>query len=609
MRRIDVQLFVLCGLCVSLGAPAIASAKEASTEEIVAAARASKLFKRELLRDQLQAAGLGELTMSAGVKMDFPRWVRETALDARPETAPLFDPKLPAGLLKGAPVYSEKIYELEDRLVVDRKLTVTLAPGACEQANKPQAVADLCFKKNPAGKPAKAVAAELASLRAKLAKAPADKIVRGTVTAAQALKLSDEQLLEQLLNSDARTVQQVSIVPRQPVKAGALGLHGFGAKLEALAVDTGLEVYEPGQPGQPGKPGKPGKPGLPGPRGDFDHGLGTSKTFPRAYFLTGFTYGREIEDSWEYTFAGETWLTDRYYVRVDYHLGLGFGVRAPFSVDVKASSAGADSRKVELSVAPVNVDTTGAPAYQAVGLPANKTFDGKEFVLEFKASCRLYVSIPGPNVDRRCPSIDLGYSRDIDPVIGGETSNIGDWWLNGSMTGLTASVAAASVSLDVGLGADVTNGRIGVRLAALPGSGFAGVNPGDLAFNQRSPLSFTVNRGSGGANAGFRLERPTYGFDIRVAPKLRARVKVDVSVYENTWILGPYALDFLAISRSFQLSHHAGTVAQHSYEVFKGGGLEGQVLEQSPSSPQPPPPPPGPKKWPLDPQSKPLLQK
>lgn len=588
MRRIDVQL--LAALCVSLGLPAIAAAKTASTEETVAAAKASKLFRRELKRDQLQAAGLGELTMSAGVKMDFPRWVKETALDARPETAPLFDPKLPAGLLKGAPVYSESIYELEDRLVVDRKLTVALAPGACEQANKPQAVTDLCFKKNPAKKSSKGVAAELAKLRAKLAKTPGDKIVRGAVTAAQAQQMTDEQLLDLLLNSDARTIQQVSILPRQPVK-GSLGLDQFGSKLEVATPATGLGVWEQGPALTPVKPG---------PKGQFDQTAINGKIFPRKYFLTGFTYGREIEDSWEYTFAGETWLTDRYYVRVAYHLGLGFGVRAPFSVDVKSIPSGTDGRKIEMSVAPVDVDTNGAPAYQAVGLPANKTFDGKEFVLEFKASCSLYVSIPGPNVDKKCPSIDVGYSRDINPVIGSESSSIGDWWLNGSVTGLTASVAVASVSLDVGLGADVTNGRVGMRLAALPGSGFTGVTPGALSFTQRSPITFNVTRTPNTAGAGFRLEQPTYGFDIRVMPKLRARVNVDVAIYENTWTLGPYALDFLAISRSFQLTRHDGTVANHDYEVFKS---DAPVLDPGDRPAQPPPAPP--KKFPkFDPPSK-----
>ncbi len=568
------------GLCITLGLPAVAAAKGPENDETVAAAKASKLFKRELKRDQLQAAGLGQITLSPGVQLDVQGFVQATALDARPEITPLLDPKLPAGLLRGAPIYREAILELEDRLVVDRKLTIDLAPGACARADKPAAIADLCFTRNPAKKQTKAKNADLVAIRAKLAKSAPETIVRGTVTAAQASSMTDEELFDLLINTGARTIHQISVVPRLNIKADAVdvaGLRGFGGKLVAAAVDPGLVVQLPANPGPKLNPA--------------DVMGGASKTFPREYFLTGFTYGREIEDSWEYTFADSTWLTDRYYVRIEYHLGLGFGVRAPFSVDVKATSSGTDTRRVELAVAPVNVDTTGAPAYQAVGLPGNKTFDGREFVLEFKAGCRLYVSIPGPNIDKKCPTLDLSYSRDINPVIGNESSNIGDWWLDGNVTGLALSLAAASVSLDVGLGADVTNGVIGMRASALPGSGFSGWSAGTFALNNRNPLVFTATRTPGTTTAGFRLDQPTYGFDIRVMPKLRAKVKVDVAVYEKTWTLGPWNLGFLSIARNFQLSHHAGTVALHDYPLFNFGNAD-QALDPGAGQPQPPPKPP-----------------
>lgn len=580
MRKINAHQFLLvssAGLCASLAMPAIAGAKGASNEATVAAAKSSKLFRRELRRDQLQAAGLGQLTLSPGVQLDVQGFVKATALDLRPELAPLLDPKLPAGLLKAAPVYVESIYELEDRLVVDRKLTVELAPGTCGKAKNPQAVADLCFtKKNPGQKSTKGVQKELAAVRAKLAKAADTTIVYGAVTAAQARGMDDERLLDLLLNSGARTIHEVSVVPRLTVKSGAVAgepLRQFGSKLEAASFESGLVVLPPA---------------VPGPKGNMGPVMGGgTKNFGREYFLTGFTYGREIEDSWEYTFANSTWFTDRYFVRVDYHLGLGFGLRAPFAVDVKSSSAGADRREVELSVTPIDVDTSGSPAYQAVGLPANKTFNGKEFVLEFKASCALYVSIPGPNIDKKCPTLDLSYSRDVNPVLGGESSSIGDWWLDGSYTGLAINLTAAKVSLDVGLGADVTNGVIGMRTSALPGSAFAGWGAGNVALTSRSPLAFAVTRTPGTAGAGFRVDQPTYGFDLRVMPKLRAKVKVDVAVYEKTWTLGPYALGFLSISKSFQLSRHDGTVAQHDYALFTGNGLE-QSMEPS-SDPAPPP--------------------
>lgn len=584
MHRITVPhrgLAVSACLCaVALGLPAIAAAAP-TNEETIAAAKGSQLFRRELKRDQLQAAGLSQISPSAGVTMDFHGWVRDTALDTRPDLAPLLDPKQTAGLVQSNPIYRESILELEDRLVVDRKLTVALAPGACKAVNKPGAVADLCFTKNPQNPKNKAIDADLAKIRLKLAKSDGAAEVRPGVTAAQALAMTDQDLLDLLLNTGERTIHQVSVVPKLSVKPGTPGtksLHGFGTKLEGLALDPVLTPYTP----QPAPLSPKGGLNPIGP-------LGGSHTYARDYFLTGFTYGREIEDSWEYTFANETWLTDRYYVRVDYHIGLGFGVRAPFAVDVKTTSTGNDGRSVELAVAPIDVDASGSPAYQAVGLPASKTFDGKEFVLEFKASCSLYVSIPGPNIDKKCPTIDVDYSRDIDPVIGTDRSTIGDWWLDGSVTGLKVGIAAASASLDVGVGAEVTNGRIGVRATSLAGATLTGVGNGNLSFTTRSPLTFNVGRSPGVAAAGVRLDKPTYGFDIKVTPKLRGKIEVDVAIYEKTWILGPWALGFLSISQNFQLSHHDGTVANHDYEVFRVAVPQNEMADpgtMTPSSPK-----------------------
>jgi hypothetical protein len=557
-------LVVSASLCaVVLGLPSTAVAAPTNTETITAA-KASKLFRRELKRDQLQAAGLGQISPTTGVMMDFHGWVRDTALDTRPDLAPLLNPKVTAGLLKSAPIYQESILELEDRLVVDRKLTVALAPGACASANKPVAVADLCFNKNPANAKSKAVDADLAAIRSKLAKSDGATVVRDGVTAAQALKMTDEDLLDLLLNTGDRTIHQVSVVPKLSIKTGTPGtksLQGFDARLEGATLEPVfipfIPQFDPILPKGGFEPIKPLNP------------IVRSHSYTRDYFLTGFTYGREIEDSWEYTFANETWFTDRYYVRVDYHIGLGFGVRAPFAVDVKTTATGDNSRSVELAVAPIDVDSTGRPAYQAVGLPANKTFGGKEFVLEFKAGCRLYVSIPGPNIDRRCPSIDLDYSRDVDPVIGTDRSSIGDWWLDGSVTGLKVAIPVASAALDIGIGAEVTNGRIGVRATPLAGATLHSVGGGNLSFTSRTPRVFDVTRAPGVADAGVRFDRPTYGFDITVTPKLRGRIEVDVAVYEKTWILGPWALGFLSISQNFQLSHHSGTVSHHDYEVFR----------------------------------------
>jgi hypothetical protein len=560
-----------------LALPAVAHAKPTTTEEVVAAAKASPLYKKSHTRAQLKKAKLVKVAVATGVDMDLRRYVQETALDKRSDLAPLFDAKAMSGLVVGTPTYQEKIHELSDRFVIERRLTVPLAPGACDGAKLPKAVDDLCFRKNPKAKatPSKAVAKDLASIRAKLAKAPDEQIVKGTVKAIEARAMKDEQLLALLLNTDARTIHHVSIVPRHTVAPGTKGaatLGNLAVELPTVATDAGLATTPKGT----------------GPKGGaLTDVFATPETFARKYFLTGFTYGREIEDSWEYTFANATWLTDRYYVHVDYHLGLGFGVRAPFSIDVRTDPAGSGARKVEMSVDPVNVDENGSPAYSAVGLPASKTFDGKEFVLEFKASCGLYVSIPGPDIDKKCPTIDKGWSRDIDPVIGTDSSQISEWWLDGKVTGLGIDATVAAVTLDLGLGADATNGRIGMRVSPLTGSSVSGIDNGRVSFSSVDPLVFQVSRTGSAANAGMRLHDPRYGFDIRLTPKLRAKVKVDVAIYENQWILGPYPLDFLSVAHSFSLTHHTGTVAEHDYELFHSN--EPQVFDPGTSGGTTPP--------------------
>jgi hypothetical protein len=553
-------------LSLVLGLPAIADAKPASPDETVSAAKSSKLYKRQLRRADITKTGLKTIAVSPGVDMDFQHYVTATALDRRPELAPLFDPKLPAGFLARSPKYEETIHELEDRLIVDRKMTVTLADGACSKSSLPKAIAELCFVKNPKNKPDKAVSAELLAIRAK-AKANPMRALHGKVRGNQAVMMKDEQLLDLMLNTDDRTIRHVSVVPRQTTKSGS-SLGKFGAKLQPAK----LAELVPASGGSTSSPTKPNvKPSL---------GLGTAqRTFDTQYFLTGFTISKQIADTLEYEIAKERWWHRRYYVQVDYHLDAGFGLRAPFSVDVAATGEG-DSRNVGVTVKPINVDTNGSPAYAAVGLPKSQTYQGREFVLHLKAGCKLFAQVPAKTFEKSCPSINFDEGRKIPPVLGSDKSNIHTWWIPGSKTGLALTAyGIVTASLDIGIAADLTNGRIGMQASALPSSGMTGLQNGKLSFTNGNPINFTVTRSQNTTNAGFRLEKPTYGFDVRVRPELRGNIEVDVSVYSKKWVIGPYALDFLSISRSFELGHHKNTVAQHDYPVFQT-----QPLQQAPNA-------------------------
>lgn len=549
-------------------APSLASAAPRTNAETVAEAKASPLFKREVRRAALQRNGLLKIQLQSGVEMDLREYVRATGLDAVPQTEPLFDPKLAPTWLSRAPTYSEQIIVLTDRIVVDRRLTVPLVAGACDDGAAPAAIRELCFVKDPRNKTDKDVVAELKKVRAGLKKSDAAREFKPGVSVKQALDLDDDALLGLLLNGDTKTIHHTSVIPRVATVGTTTDLGALDKSLERAKDDTGLVKQSTAIPGDVAQ--------IPG-----------NRDFGTQYFLTGFTYGREIEDAWEYTLAGETWLTDRYYVRLSYHLTFGFGVRAPFSVGVKSEGSGS-SRRVAVKVAPVDVDEQGNPAYPATGLPANKTFDGKEFVLEFSAGCSFYASIPGPNVEKSCPSVSKSFSRDVDPVIGSESSAIADWWLDGSVTGLAINLAVVKASLDVGVGADITNGRISMRPVGTGGASTTGVANGRLTFANRDALSFDVTRGADASAPRLRLDEPRYGFDLRLRPKLRGKIDLDVGVYDRTWILGPYALDFLSISQNFQLSQHAGTVGHHDYAVFDTDVPV--VMHDDPVSPPPKPP-------------------
>jgi hypothetical protein len=68
-----------------------------------------------------------------------------------------------------------------------------------------------------------------------------------------------------------------------------------------------------------------------------------------------------------------------------------------------------------------------------------------------------------------------------------------------------------------------------------------------------------------------------------------------VAIYENDWILGPWAIDALSVAVGFELPHHAGTVDRHAYKVFGGSNqphndavINDAVLD--PNAGQEPPP-------------------
>lgn len=222
--------------------------------------------------------------------------------------------------------------------------------------------------------------------------------------------------------------------------------------------------------------------------------------------------------------------------------------------------------EITISVAPVNVQTDGSPAYPAVDLPENMYFDGKEFVLEFKAGCKFTASIPGDDINVSCPAdVDFNKSRDIDPVIGTERAELATLWLDGAITGLSIQAWAGKASLDFGIASNLTNGRIRLNSNGFNNTLIENGSRHGFLFQDKNAQSFRVANEHNNS-AAFSLDQPSYGFDLELLPVARARFKLDLGIKTLDRTLGPYSLDALSLTvGGFTMGRHEGTVSSHNY--------------------------------------------
>lgn len=560
-------VMLVIGTFVIVGSIGEAEATDAS--DPLADARASGSFLRELTGDDIRVADVRVVVSRGGSELRLADYVDATSLPRMERTRALFVPENAGRYLAARPRYGERVVELDDRLVVERVAEVDLADGACDDSSAPPVFAELCFQPGDGGPVPEQLSGELGEIRSRLASRSADDPFVGGLTVDEATRLSDEDLLGVLLNSGTKRIRHTSVIPAASSKSprdvrGGRSLWDFDARVDtepvwSISGFTAIDVS-----------------------GANPSWSGVPETEERRYFLTGFTLGEEVEDSWEFEIAEESYWHDRWYLRLDYRYGYGFGLRAPFAVDVQHEAIDADSRRVAVSVSPVDVASDGSPAYQAVGLPSGKTFDGNEFVLELTAGCTFRASIPGPDFEEECPELDLTQSRDIPPVLGGERSRVEEWWLDGKTTGLWVDVGFASASLDTGVGLDVTNGTFSVDVIPTSGTTLEGVGQGSIGFSSRTPRVFTANRGDSLA-AGFALSSPRSTFDLQLRPAVRAVVGVDISYYENEWTLGPWSIPIGVNLITVPLPHHAGTVSSHEYSIF---GIDGSSTPTVPPSRQ-----------------------
>ncbi len=512
----------------------------AEIDSIVAEAKASPQFVAEVTADRLAASGLETLSVRPGVQIDTHRLVTSTALDTHGELFPMFD-RSNAELFATPPRYEEPIIVLENELLIYRRVTFELAPGAC-RANRP-VLDEVCFSIDPTAPIPAEVAGGLHETRRRLAMSRDDVAIAHGVSVADAKMMTDTDLLDLMLNAGPRSIRRLSIVPivDDIGRVGVVGTYQAPERLAPSADPVAHVAIDAGDPLQ----------------------------FDTRYFLTGNTESRRYHDKW--SFEKDAWWHPRIYLGFAYLFEVGYGVRAPFAVDVDYVSGGVGKTTVAIDVHPVSLDV----AAPRVGLPDDEFHDGDEFVLFVNVDCVLSASLAGIGGSLDCDdlySIDTSFSRDFDPVIGAEHRRIVDWWLwDDEQSPLRFEVAggAAWAELDLGVAADVENGRFGIEIDPLPNTTLPGVSDGLTWFPDRRSQPLVVDRERLTGGSGFVVSDPHHAFDISVRPEVKFTAGVDVKVYSNDWSF-VWPLDFLGFSMGFDLDHHPQTVDSHTFALNWG---------------------------------------
>ena len=652
---ISLMLFVL----LFIGS-AQARKIESKSEKMVQSARASGLFKSEFRPSEIQSRGLTKVKLQNGINLDLKKYLDSSRLKNDDNLRPLFTANIQQRFLVKEPKYSEKIIQLSDRLVINRKLVIKLKPGVSKQGNLPPAINSFYFHRKK-GKIPPDVAIGLKEMRKKLKNAPPKRIVMGNITAAQARRMSDADLLGLALSDNERVIQHVSVLSLQGFKRKPgiklknpknRGLTNFGKKLTknnaSITLDRKLpvmtmrpdiqesslmssqQIWETLSDAERWEFGvcveeinrfTQGK----GKRGDEwgdewntilsraaasgeDLKMATvstwnearelllrikrtgqtccedryvervetervkqrermekkKKTFRKKNFTTGFLYERSISNSYSYTFAGETWFTDRYYIEVYYDIGYNFGFRFPYSMEVDASS--------------MRVKGSGSPKekkrYRRFKVKVKPLdLEGDEFTAGVWAKAGFYASIPGPDYSKEFGGGEYG-GKSFKPLLGkaSKDSVSKTVWLKGRETNPKMGFDAwvGGVYLDIGVTAKMKEGKIGYNIKPDNNSRFTGPTPRDEREVWRSNTKnfpFFIQPRNIDKKVGFKIYKPRYKFGIKLMPSLRINLNIDLGIWGTNRNIGPLQLDSLSVDTQWLLKKYKGTTASHEYKM------------------------------------------
>lgn len=472
------------------------------------------------------------------------------------------------------------VVEIDEGLLVRSALKYTVQPGACsDSASRSQleAAGNSCFRQskglqrlNALSNPQSAsfiadpvaratmianyraaITSDQVELQARAAEArastsdPAKRAALiaklGASEAQRIANLTEDQLVEEMVNAGEVEVEQVLFVPKvdstasfprltaiahmafDPAFMQRVGVGRTQAIMNALAnpaVQQALEAQNARS--QP-----------------------MTKDLGPYVFLTGFTLGKHYEwqtrvqykvDPCRYIpFVDSCKRT--YYIEPYAKLGYGFGLRFPVEVtghyNYPAYPGQTDKARVSLTYRPIN---GSREQYLDSGLGQDKLFDGKELVAEFEATAGFRYKVPFKQGD-----FSIGIAKDFTdglpaPFANGQfrppapgTAGIEAFkrtFTEFDLLGGQGNYGFAGVTVYPAIRVDLTSSKLDVTLV-----------------DRSADRDFTISH-SGHArvvsvdDAGMSkiaIGNPVYNLTFKVTPGIEAHAFVDVAVWEKDW--------------------------------------------------------------------------
>lgn len=354
-------------------------------------------------------------------------------------------------------------------------------------------------------------------------------------------RLSQDQLVEDMVNAGEVEVEQVLFVPRleattsfprlaaiNPMVFDAAFLQRVGAGrtqaiLDAVtnpAFQQALEAY------------------------NARHEPMTRELGPFV-FLTGFTLGKTYEwqtrvqykvDPCRYIPFKDP-CRKTYYLEPYAKLGYGFGLRFPVEVSASYSYPAfpgrSDKARLVLDYRPIN----GTRAqYETAGLSADKLFEGKELVAEFEATAGFRYKVPFRQGD-----FSVGIAKDFTdglpaPFARGQfrppapgaagLDAFTRTFTEFDLLGGRGNYGFVGVTVYPAIRVDLASSRLDLTLTDH-------VAQRDLRFS-RSGQSRVISVDAEGVSR-FAIGSPVYNLSFKVTPGIEARAFVDVAVWEKRW--------------------------------------------------------------------------